>query len=106
MNPAAKSFCTSSPMALRFSSSNQRRRCFTGLEPAWMSKACSVTSLDMPGMSEGLHANISAFAWRKSTSMASYLLSRVVLTFNVRPLEQLGSIGTSLTISMGSKVLA
>ena len=96
MNPAAKSFYTSSLMALRFSSSNRRRRCFTGLEPAWTSKACSATSLGMPGMSEGLHANILAFARRKSTSTASYLLSRVALTLNVRPLGQLGSTGTSL----------
>ena len=76
MNPAAKSFCTSSPMALRFSSSNRRRRYFTGLEPARTSKACSATSLGMLGMSEGLHANMSAFARRKSMSTASYLMSR------------------------------
>ena len=37
---------------------------------------------DMPGMSEGLHAKMSALAWRKSTSTTSYLLSRVVLTYN------------------------
>jgi hypothetical protein len=32
-----------------------------------------VTSLDMSGMSEGLHANTSAFVQRKSMSIASYL---------------------------------
>jgi hypothetical protein len=45
-----------------------------------MSKACLVTSLGMLGMSEGLHANISTLARRKSTSTASYLMSRVVLS--------------------------
>ena len=63
------------------------RRCFTGLEPTWMSKACSKTSLGMPSMSEGLHANISAFARRKSMSTASYLLSRVALTLSARSLQ-------------------
>ena len=35
-------------------------------------------------------------------STASYLLSRVALTLNVRPSEQLGSTGMSLTVSAGS----
>ena len=84
-----------------FSSSNQRRRCFTGLEPTRMSKACSATSLGMLGMSEGLHANISAFVRRKSMSTASYLMSRVALILNARSLEQVGSTGTSLMASAG-----
>jgi hypothetical protein len=73
MNLAAKRLCTSSLMTLRFSSSNRRRCCLTGLEPARMSEECSVTSLKMLDMSEGLHANISAFEWRKSMGTASYL---------------------------------
>ena len=52
-----------------------------------MSKACSATSLGMLGMSEGLHANMSAFTWRKSTSMASYLMSRVALILSARSSE-------------------
>jgi hypothetical protein len=72
MNPAAISLWTSSPMALRFSSSKRRRGCFTGRAPAQMSSDCLATSLGMPGMSEGLHAKISAFARRKSMGTASY----------------------------------
>jgi hypothetical protein len=40
MNPAAISSWTSSPMALRFSSSNRRRGCLTGRAPARMSSEC------------------------------------------------------------------
>jgi hypothetical protein len=58
---------------LALSSLKRRKRFFTGLEPARISKACSVTSLGMPGISEGLHVNMSAFARRKSTSTTSYL---------------------------------
>jgi hypothetical protein len=46
-----------------------------------MSRECSATSLGMPGISEGLHAKMSAFARRKSTSTTSYFESRVELTF-------------------------
>src|SRR6185437_12064277 len=82
MNPAARNFCSSSPIARRLSSSKHRRRCFTGLELGQMSRECSATSLGMPDMSEGLHAKMSALARRKSTSTTSYLPSRVVLTCN------------------------
>jgi hypothetical protein len=69
-----------------------------------MSSECSATSLGMPGMSEGLHAKISAFAWRKSTSTASYLgsSSEPILTF--LPVSLLGSRETDLTASAGSKL--
>jgi hypothetical protein len=43
-------------MAMCSSSSKRRRCCFTGRAPARISSECSATSLDMPGMSEGLHA--------------------------------------------------
>jgi hypothetical protein len=101
MNPAAISLWTSLPMALRFSSSKRRRCCFTGRAPARMSSECSATSLGMPGMSEGLHAKISVFAWRKSTSTASYLgsSSEPILTFLLASL--LGSRETDLTASAG-----
>jgi hypothetical protein len=71
-----------------------------------MSSECSVTSLGMPGMSEGLHAKISAFARRKSTSTASYLgsSSEPILTF--LPASLLGSRETDLTASAGSKLPA
>ena len=78
MNPAAKSFAISSSMALHFSSSKQHRRCFTGLEPGLIFKACSVTSLGMPGMSEGLHTKMSLLAQSKLTSVLSYLEESVV----------------------------
>jgi hypothetical protein len=52
-------------MALRFSSSKRRMGCFTGRAPARMSSECSVTSLGMPGMSEGLHTKNSVFAPEK-----------------------------------------
>jgi hypothetical protein len=40
-NPAAISLGISSPMALRFSSLNRRRGCFTGQAPARISSECS-----------------------------------------------------------------
>jgi hypothetical protein len=103
MNPATISLWTSSAMALRFSSSKRRRCCFMGRAPARMSSECSATSLGMPGMSEGLHAKISVFARRKSTSTASYLgsSSESILTFLLVSL--LGSRETDLTASAGSK---
>ena len=106
MNPAVKSLWISSPMILRFSSSKRRSSCFTGLEPARISKECSATSLGMPGMSEGLHANISAFARRKSTSTASYLGSRSALIVSTLPSELLGSSGIFLVPSASSKLPA
>ena len=69
-----------------------------------MSKECSATSLGMPGMSEGLHANTSTFAWRKSMSTASYLGSRLELILNALPSEASGSRKTSLVSSTGSKL--
>jgi hypothetical protein len=103
MNPATISLWTSSPMALRFSSSKRRRCCFTGRAPARMSSECSATSLGMPGMSEGLHAKILAFARRKLTSTASYLglSSEPILTFLLASL--LWSRETDLTASAGLK---
>nr|ACG24225.1 hypothetical protein [Zea mays] len=104
MNPAAISLWTSSPMALRFSSSKQRRCCFTGQAPARMSSECSATSLGMPGMSEKLHAKILAFARKKSTSTASYLGSSSEPTLTFLPASLLGSRETDLTASASSKL--
>jgi hypothetical protein len=57
----------------------------------------------MLGMSEGLHANISAFARRKSTITSSYLGSSWELIRNVISPELLGSRGTVFVASAGSK---
>jgi hypothetical protein len=101
MNPASNSLCISSPMTLRFSSSKRRKRCFTGLEPAQISKVCSVTSLGMTGISEGLHAKMSMFARRKSTITVSYLGSRVALMLNAFSLWVGGVEGHELDIFCG-----
>ena len=105
MNPATKSFVISSPMALRYSSSMRCRRYFIGLEPSLIFKVCLVTSLGMPGMSEGFHAKMSRLAWRKSTSVLSYMEESVLPMRTTLPSELLGSMRTSLTPSMGSKNL-
>jgi hypothetical protein len=106
MNPAAISLWTSSPMALRFSSSKRRRCCFTGQASARISSECSTTSLGMPGMSEGLHAKVSAFARRKSTSTAPYFGSSLEPIRTCLQASLLGSRATDLTASAGSKLLA
>ena len=65
-----------------------------------------MTSLGMPGMSEGLHANMLVFARRKSMSMASYLGSRSVLIVGTLSPELLGSSGIFFVPSTGSKLPA
>ena len=99
---AANSFAISSPMALRFSSSKWHRHCFTSLEPRWIFKVCSVTSLGMPGISEGFHAKMSLLSRRKSTSALSYSEERVVPMRTILPSELLGSMRTSLKPSADS----
>ena len=79
---------------------------FHGFGAGWMSKECSATSLGIPGMSEGLNANMSAFARRKSTSTTSYLGSMLELILNALPSEVPGSRKTSLVPSAGSKLPA
>jgi hypothetical protein len=39
-------------------------------------RQCSITSLGIPGICDGSHANTSVFAWRKATSASSYFLSK------------------------------
>ena len=101
MNLATKSFAISLSIALHFSSSKRRRCCFISLDPSLIFKACSVTSLRMPGMSKGFHAKISLLARRKSTSALSYSKESVVPMRTALPLEPLGSMRTSLTPSVG-----
>ena len=62
MNPAAKSFKISSPMALCFPSSKRHRCYFTGLEPGLIFEVCLATSLGMLSMSEGFHTKMSLLA--------------------------------------------
>jgi hypothetical protein len=52
---------------------------------------CSATSLGMPGITEGLHAKVSALARRRSMSTTSYFRSRVELTLNALPSGAAGS---------------
>jgi hypothetical protein len=75
-----------------------------GRAPARTSSECSATSLGMPGMSEGLHAKTSAFVRRKSTSTASYLGSSLEPIWICLEASLLGSRGTDLTVSAGSKL--
>jgi hypothetical protein len=56
------------------------------------------------GMSEGLHAKMSAFARRKSTSTASYLGSSSEPIRICLEASPLGSRGTDLAVSAGSKL--
>jgi hypothetical protein len=106
MDFTAISLRISSPIALRFSSSNRRRGYLTGRAPARISSECSATSLGMSGMSEGLHAKTSAFARREPTSTASYLGSSPEPIWICLEASPLGSRGTALTVSTGSKLLA
>jgi hypothetical protein len=60
----------------------------------------------MPGMSKGLHAKTLAFARRKSTSTSSYLGSSSEPIRTCLEASLLGSRGTDLTTSAGSKLPA
>jgi hypothetical protein len=91
---------TSSPIAFHVSSLKRRRRCFTGFDPSLMFNLCSTTSLGVPFMSEGFHANTSRFALRKSTSALSYLGSSTVPIWSVRTSSETSA---SLTSLAGSK---
>ena len=102
MNPTTDSFAISSLMAMCFSSLKRRRRCFIGLEPRWIFKVCSVTSLGMPSISKGFHVKMSLLSRRKSTSALSYLGENVVPMCTVLPSELLGSMRTSLEPSADS----
>jgi hypothetical protein len=103
MKLAVKSFEISMPMALRFSSLKRHRRYLTSLEPNLIFKACSVTFLRMPGISEGFHMKMSLFMWRKLMSALSYLGESEALMCTTFPSKLLGSMRTSLVPSMGSK---
>jgi hypothetical protein len=63
-----------------------------------------MTSLRMPGMSEGLHANTSAFVRRNSTNTTSYLGSSWEPIRNTFSPEPLGSRGMVFVASVGLKL--
>jgi hypothetical protein len=65
-----------------------------------MFSLCSATSVGIPFMSEGFHANTSRFTLRKSPSALSYLGSSVVPIRSVRPSSETTA---SLTSLAGSK---
>jgi hypothetical protein len=65
-----------------------------------MFNLCSATSLGIPFISEGFHANISRFALRKSTSALFYLRLSVILIRSVRPSSEMTA---SLKSLAGSK---
>ena len=76
MNLAANNLVISFLIASFRSWANLRRRYLTGFASGRTFNACSIFSLGTPGMSEGCHAKMSLFSWRKRVSAYSYLPSR------------------------------
>jgi hypothetical protein len=76
MKPASSSFRTSFLMKSCCSTDCLRGFWLTGLASGLIFRQCSITSLGIPGISDGFHANTSAFAWRKATSASSYFSSK------------------------------
>jgi hypothetical protein len=76
MKPVFSSRWSSAAIALHFGSSNHRRGCFTVRAFESTLNACSTSSLETPGMSEGHRAKISQRSLRNSTSTLSYAGSR------------------------------
>jgi hypothetical protein len=77
INPAAKSLQTSTSMAYFLSFANHQSFCLIDRPVLFTSSACSASLLGTPGMSDGLHAKISALSLRKLVSVSSYLGSRL-----------------------------
>ena len=77
MKPAARSRVTSSLIASFQSCAKRRSRCLTGFAFLSRSKECLASSLGTPGMSDGFHAKMSQFSWRKEVSTPSYAESRL-----------------------------
>jgi hypothetical protein len=72
MKPASSSFRTSFQMKSYRSTDCPRGFLLTGLASGLIFRWCSITSLGIPGICDGSHANTSAFAWRKATSASFY----------------------------------
>ena len=70
---SSEQLLTSSWITSWRSNACQRTFCQMGHASGDTAKWCSITSLGTPGMSDGCHANTSAFARRKATSTSSYL---------------------------------
>jgi hypothetical protein len=76
MKLASSSFWTSFQMKSCRSTHCMRGFWLTGLASGLIFRQCSITSLGIPSICDGSHANTSAFAWRKATSVSSYFSSR------------------------------
>jgi hypothetical protein len=73
MHLAAKSFPTSLPMVLHFSSSKHQSQWVTGLAIGWMFRSCSVIYLGIPNISAGFQAKTSQLSLMKMMSALSCL---------------------------------
>src|SRR4051812_11501790 len=82
MNPTAKSWATSSPIALRLFLLKWQRNCLIGLYLGSTLRWCSENSLGTPDMSAGFHAKMSRFSRMYSMSALSYLGSRLAPIVN------------------------
>src|SRR3954464_15193571 len=78
MNPAANNLAISCPIAFLFSEEKRLRDSLTGRAFGSTRSLCSANSLGTPGMSDGFHAKISQFSWRKLMNSTSYLGSKSV----------------------------
>src|SRR6266540_1885398 len=94
MKPARSSLSTLSRMMSWRSRACLCTMCRMGCASGNTAKWCSITSLGTLGMSDGCHANTSAFARRKVMSTSSYLGSSDQPTFTI--LAGLASRGISL----------
>ena len=77
MKSAERSRVTSTLIASFRSCAKRQSRCLTGFAVLSRSKECSASSLGTPGMSDGFHAKMSQFSWRKEVSAPSYAESRL-----------------------------
>jgi hypothetical protein len=76
MKPASSSFWTSFQMKSCRSTDCLGGFWLTALALGLIFRQCSITSLGIPGICDGSHANTSVFVWRKAISASSYFLSR------------------------------
>jgi hypothetical protein len=98
MNPTASNFLTSCRMVSCLYGMYRLSFYFIGLYDGSMPKLCSITSLEIPGISDICHRKTSWFSQRKVMSVSSYLASRPVLMQSFLS-GLLGSVGTSLFTS-------
>jgi O-acetyl-ADP-ribose deacetylase (regulator of RNase III) len=77
MNPAARSFIISTLMTSLRSFAKRHNFYLASLAVLLTSKECSASSMGTPGISDGVHANMSALSRRKLVSASSYLSPRL-----------------------------